>query len=715
MKISNIFKGQYLLLTALLLSLVGCQNSDIDRSIADGEGAVTLSLTRGDISELEEPINAVVRIYNAANRVVARYTTDEIPEVLYLAAGNYKITAFLGDYMELSNDMKDLYYYGEQDFVVENGIVGDLNLNCTVQNSVVAIEFDQTVYDRFELETTAYLSLANEFSREGALDGSIPTLAYTEDGVGLVMLPEGVDNIAWGFYGESANIDPTTQVESKIAEFSGVIANPTAATLYTLRFAYTRTPDGYMDIVATIDEDVDEFNDNIGFSPQPTIVGEGFDVESKDLVFAGEDINFNIKSLTELGRVELSYNNQNVTIFEAGTPATHDGISFISTGEKSGTLTLSSALFNSYTTAGSKKITITAATVDESQTVQDVEIGVSGMNSSTSIDAWSCTMKLGADVHLNNATEVKFAYRIAGSEEWSELAAQQNENGEFTAAIEPTWEASQNAKGLTVYTLTDGVKEATTYEYKLIVDGLEFPTNSITTAARHTIPNGDMQSDPLLAFGTSSSSSTNWASGNNSFVGGLCSESNKGGSRCAILTSKSSTVFAAGNLNYGQFVFASFSGTMKFGQPFNWQSRPKTFKFDYAAIVGDETHDSDDNVLDGKDKARVFFAIVDWKDRHSVTVGATGNATGTWDPATQTSTSEGNIIGYASLLIEESVNTQDSEGLIDAEVPIYYYDTTTKPSGKIAIIISCASSAYGDYLAGSTASRLWVDNFELGY
>jgi hypothetical protein len=45
-------------------------------------------------------------------------------------------------------------------------------------------------------------------------------------------------------------------------------------------------------------------------------------------------------------------------------------------------------------------------------------------------------------------------------------------------------------------------------------------------------------------------------------------------------------------------------------------------------------------------------------------------------------------------------------------IPIDYRDETVTPS---YIVISCASSKYGDYFTGCDSSKLWIDGMELLY
>ena len=112
-----------------------------------------------------------------------------------------------------------------------------------------------------------------------------------------------------------------------------------------------------------------------------------------------------------------------------------------------------------------------------------------------------------------------------------------------------------------------------------------------------------------------------------------------------------------------------------------------------------------------QDRARIMVAIVDWNTRREVGSG-TEAPTGTWDPEETTSVDEGPIIAYGSLFIDQS---STGGKMIDVQLPLNYYDTKAKPSGLYQIVISCSTSAYGDFMAGCKSNILYVDNFEWVY
>jgi len=77
----------------------------------------------------------------------------------------------------------------------------------------------------------------------------------------------------------------------------------------------------------------------------------------------------------------------------------------------------------------------------------------------------------------------------------------------------------------------------------------------------------------------------------------------------------------------------------------------------------------------------------------------------------KTELEEGAILGYASLMIDES-----SDGFVTVEIPFMWYDTVSAPAdGNYSIVISCATSNRGDYLTGCSNNELRIDSMEFVY
>lgn len=251
------------------------------------------------------------------------------------------------------------------------------------------------------------------------------------------------------------------------------------------------------------------------------------------------------------------------------------------------------------------------------------------------------------------------------------------------------------------------------------------PALRFTAAEGTPMPDGSLESwRSAQQFPGSGTNYTFWGSGYNSFAKELCTRDEampgRVGTYCAKLSATYNTlakVPAPGNLFTGDFaiqVLGGMGGNVSFGKKFAYNARPRAVRFKYHATIGEVNY----NLHGGKipvgemDKARIFVCIVDWTAQQKVFAG-TKAPTGTWDPETQTEAANGPIIGYASKFIEET--TQGDE-MVEVILPInYYQDTAAAPDGKYNIVVSCSTSAYGDYMDACTTNVMYVDDFEWVY
>lgn len=309
-------------------------------------------------------------------------------------------------------------------------------------------------------------------------------------------------------------------------------------------------------------------------------------------------------------------------------------------------------------------------------------------------------------------------------------------DGTFTAAIEPTWSSSTNEMGKTVYEpdYATGVFAGTTYDYRLKLDGTEKETGRFTTAKGDVIPNADMSEwSTVSRAGLSGSKDVPypnktgdsfWDCGNNGITTDLCSSTtDKFGAAvpAAKLQSKNMFVLAAGNLFTGSFNYASMTGTVKFGSKYTYTARPKALRVKYHATTGDIDIVRSQNPAPGvakgdPDKCRIFVAIVDWSQPHTV-VSGTGSTTGAWDPANGADvvSEAGKVVGYGSMWIDQST---PGDALVSSEDALkihWYEEKAPAPTGNYTIVISCAANAYGDYMTGYSKACLYVDDFEWVY
>lgn len=336
-------------------------------------------------------------------------------------------------------------------------------------------------------------------------------------------------------------------------------------------------------------------------------------------------------------------------------------------------------------------------------------------------DLWqntgTVTALISADEYASGAA---LEYRIKGDTEWQPMQESGYDAGILTATIAPEWKTETNPNGLTVYKLVPkkGLFAGHTYEFRLLVGGSEQGAPlEYTAPAGNTIPNGDMEDASMSCWTQNNKTAEFWGSGNNTFTKGLCTQAPfAGGMRAKLQATSAMGVLASGNLFTGLFQKDLITrGVVSFGQTYAWKARPRALKVQYfAEHIGPVDIDKKFGAPIGmgdQDRARIMVAIVDWNARREVGSG-TEPPTGTWDPQEAASTEQGKIIAYGSLFIDES---STGDRMIDTELELHFYDREAKPSGLYQLVISCSTSAYGDFMTGCKSNVLYIDNFEWAY
>ena len=336
-------------------------------------------------------------------------------------------------------------------------------------------------------------------------------------------------------------------------------------------------------------------------------------------------------------------------------------------------------------------------------------------------DLWqntgTVTALISADEYASGAA---LEYRIKGDTEWQPMQESGYDAGILTATIAPEWKTETNPNGLTVYKLVPkkGLFAGHTYEFRLLVGGSEQGAPlEYTAPAGNTIPNGDMEDASMSCWTQNNKTAEFWGSGNNTFTKGLCTQASfAGGTRAKLQATSAMRVLASGNLFTGLFQKDLITrGVVSFGQTYAWKARPRALKVQYfAEHIGPVDIDKKFGAPIGmgdQDRARIMVAIVDWNARREVGSG-TEPPTGTWDPQEAASTEQGKIIAYGSLFIDES---STGDRMIDTELELHFYDREAKPSGLYQLVISCSTSAYGDFMTGCKSNVLYIDNFEWAY
>lgn len=284
-------------------------------------------------------------------------------------------------------------------------------------------------------------------------------------------------------------------------------------------------------------------------------------------------------------------------------------------------------------------------------------------------------------------------------------------NDKTMATIAPEWsEASP-------YQINPdkGVFAATTYDYKLDIDGTEF-TGQFTTAPGMTIANGNMDTwyfEDAWYPHSDATTGNLWATGNpgtklikdNSTKNpvNLTTPVEHESKQAAYLKSQliegkvlgfvSVTKFGAGNLfvgDFGEIVYSPQGAKVKFGKEYEFTARPTGLKLKYKNTVGNinyigsKTGVSESDI----DKARIFVCLCNWSGQHTVDTTKEATYFDPTDPNKQAS--EGEVIGYGDLQIGET-HTDWTE----VTIPIVYNDKINKPGyNKNLIWSSLAQPAF---------------------
>ena len=725
---------------ALLLLAAGAAapSCSTDETTADGgTGYLTMNISTtragegsGDASEYDPLEHLVVRIYNAEGGLLRKYTSrDLIPDALELLAGKYRVNVEAGEAVAASFTQR--YYTGEESFDVTAGGTTPVEVRCTIQNTVAEVTFDPTVEANFGENFHVWVAAGTEVDESAAESGKLAALKYTADGTGYFTLPEGTDHLAWRFTG-------THSTHGNIVKEGSVAAK--AGTKYLFQFSYSKAVPGEIDctVMSIKIEDPDEFDDTIVFTPDPQLEGVGFDVAMPQNYIPGKSggISYKITTTYPIQVARFSVGGQSVNLLQGETPAT--GVTVVKEEEKALTVTLSDEYIAAF---GGGEQTLSFHVEDNNSGTLDAtpRLRIHGLVAvkTSDYDLWSNSVTLRALVVDPEVGSVRFGLREKDGS-WNEIEGTPSGNNYYTATFAPEWsdatDPDRPADGGSypaIYQQTEGtgIFAAHEYEYRADLGGTQ-QSGSFTTAAGDAIYNAGMEywstytvkggslTSAEVPYPNEAASKTFWTSGNNKQTNALCTGqaiAGNNGSQCAALQPKATMgVFAASNLFTGTFECGSgFSttGYARFGVQYSYSARPRALRVHVNATVTQVTNAKGPLTTDDIDPARVYVCITNWTDRHSVESGLQYNESTFWDPAKASSLAEGAIIGYGSKTFTES-----TDGWVTLTLPIYWYDKTAAPAaGRYSLVISCSTSAYGDYTTGSTNNRLYVEDFEWVY
>ena len=319
------------------------------------------------------------------------------------------------------------------------------------------------------------------------------------------------------------------------------------------------------------------------------------------------------------------------------------------------------------------------------------------------VDGWARTAWFYAE-GLSD-TEMGFRYRRAGTAEWTtvDTADISVDGGSFSARVR-------------------GLEPQTEYEAVAYSDDNESFPLTFTTEPVLTLPNSDFETWATignLVCPYLSTAEMFWDTGNKgaATVGATLTEGTSDirpgspGRTAASLTSKfagfgSLGKFAAGNIFIGTYAeTVGTNGKVNFGRPFT--SHPTALhgwvKFTNGKI--DHTGSHPTLTTDDVDEGQIYIALGTWTaDKYGGTAESPVQVYSR-EPSTYFNKNAEDVIGYGELTLTEPV-----DGWREFTIPIEYKATDI---AHTHIIIVCSASRWGDYFAGSTQNRMWLDDLEL--
>lgn len=295
---------------------------------------------------------------------------------------------------------------------------------------------------------------------------------------------------------------------------------------------------------------------------------------------------------------------------------------------------------------------------------------------------------------VQSGKSVSIDYRTENSSQWTVLPS-----------------SDITTTGTSFSATLSGLKPATTYVYRVSVDGVAGEEQQFTTAPATQLTDGSLDNwhlvdklwNPWAQGGTSY-----WDTGNRgaTTVGNSNSvptdDTATGSGQAALLESKWIVLkFAAGNIFTGTYVkTVGTNGVLDFGREFN--SFPTKLRFSYkcAPVVIDKVGEESLEYLKGHmDTCHIYTALGDWDKPVEIrTRPSERKLLDRKDP---------NMIAFGEMMQGQTISQWTT-----AEITYDYRSLTRTPR---YIIVVASASKYGDYFTGGVGTKLWVDNFELVY
>lgn len=723
------------LFVGIILGLVACKE---EAGLGNEEGSLNLSIGVSDkvnvvsrsLSEETEAVlsqDCKVRIYSGETLVQKYQGIDQVPSQIQLASGDYSVRVTAGDSVAASFDKR--FFEGKKEFSIEKGAVSNVEVNCGIANTVVAIVWDESLKQVFNEDYQVTVTSST---------GELVYSSTNADAKGYFSLPEDDRKLTCKF--------TATTLGGKSYESSSELSDLNPATLYNLTYSYKEMQSGPTGGAAlNIEVEDVPLGDTytITLKQRPVIVCKDaeeqlYDLEQPMYLELDTQADYDIQVSTSASLASLVFQNDRftdwggsgnqldvVTLDEQGTETWKSfGISIEKTQGSNGdvwTIHFSSELIAKMTASeGSVETTIEA--VDAEKKSRKVVWTIVASDATVITDAvepyevWTSKATLHGTAVNDLVSTLGFRYRVKGATEWTRVS-------------DIEWSGESFSKEIT------GLTPGTTYEYQAM-DGEQASsvTCEFTTETKFQPENAGFEytsgSSPILIYGDGQQMW--WDTGNH---GSATMKKNvttpdtsvkHSGNQSILLSSQFVGVLgfgklAAGNIFAGKYLDTDGTdGVLGWGRPCT--SRPKALKvwvrYEPGTVdQGNETHISKGET----DQGIIYVAVGDWAGQE----GQTDNGVETWPFVVQTknasslfSTAKDTYSGNGTIAYGEKVFTEDykdGSNLKELTIDLDYDNHGGYNRKPTSIIIVASASRYGDYFEGSGASKMWLDDVELIY
>lgn len=263
---------------ALAVALAGCAKDAATGVTDGGEGMGSMTLTlRVDGQEIgtgtraEAPDDCIVKIADSRGYLYIYEDIADIPEKLWLVSGDYTVSVEGGtrdgdEWVACGWNVP--YYKGQAEFTVSDGENTPAAVDCTIQNTLITVAFDETVPAKLSGYSLTLYPVAGDDSKRLVFDAG--NLGET----GYIMLAEGQTSVDWEF--------GATHIKNGGAVTkSGTVSGLASGKRYDLTFRYTEH-NGMLGLIEfTVDESTTDKGHNILIPSHP--VSSISDIQEADV------------------------------------------------------------------------------------------------------------------------------------------------------------------------------------------------------------------------------------------------------------------------------------------------------------------------------------------------------------------------------------------------------------------------------------------------